>query len=73
MIKSWMFLESDVDMGSAVLHVIKVGFLSEAIVQEKIFVTSSAILDLINMYFDSSLTIIYYRNGRKYENEANNC
>ena len=25
----------------------------------KLFVTSSAILDLINMYFDSSMTIIY--------------
>ena len=27
--------------------------------------TSSAILDLINMHFDSSTTIIYYENGRK--------
>ena len=32
----------------------------------EMFVTSSAILDAINIYFDSSMTIIYYR--KKVEN-----
>ena len=36
----------------------------------KTIVTSSAILDLINMYFDSSMTIIYYENGCKCKIEA---
>ena len=35
--------------------------------------TSSAILDLINMYFVSSMTIVYSENDRKCKIEANNC
>ena len=34
---------------------------------------SSAILDLINMYFHSSMTIIISENGRKSKIEAYNC
>ena len=36
-------------------------------------VTSSAILDLINMYFGSSMTIIYQENDRECKIEASNC
>ena len=38
-----------------------------------LYVTSSAILDLINMYFGSSMTIIYKENGRKCKIETNYC
>ena len=34
--------------------------------------TSSAILDLIHMYFDSSITINYQENGRNCKIETNN-